>query len=143
MGFGFPAAIGAQVGHPKKTVVNITGDGSFQMTIQELATASHYKLPVKIVILNNGFLGMVRQWQQLFYNRRYSFTDLGESPDFVKIAEGYGVKGLKVEKPSEVKPAIKSALKHKGLVLLDFRVEREENVVPMIPAGGSIDTIME
>lgn len=143
MGFGFPAAIGAQAAYPKKTVVNITGDGSFQMTIQELATASHYKLPVKIVILNNGFLGMVRQWQQIFFNRRYSFTDLGTSPDFVKIAEGYGVKGLKVENPSDVKPAIQSALKHNGLVLLDFKVEREENVLPMIPAGGSIDNVME
>ncbi len=143
MGFGFPAAIGAQVGQPKKNVVNITGDGSFQMTIQELATASHYELPLKIVILNNGFLGMVRQWQQLFFDSRYSFTDLGASPDFVKIAEGYGVKGMKIEKPSEVKSALKSAFKHKGVVLLDFSVEREENVLPMIPAGGSIDSFME
>ncbi|RMF92615.1 MAG: biosynthetic-type acetolactate synthase large subunit [Candidatus Schekmanbacteria bacterium] len=143
MGFGFPAAIGAQIGNPKKTVVNITGDGSFQMTIQELATASNYKLPIKIILLNNGFLGMVRQWQQLFFDERYSFTDLGESPDFVKIAEGYGVKGMKIEKPSEVERAIKSALKYKGLILLDFRVEREENVTPMIPPGGSIETMME
>ncbi|MBI5376738.1 MAG: biosynthetic-type acetolactate synthase large subunit [Candidatus Schekmanbacteria bacterium] len=143
MGFGFPASIGAVIGRPDKTVINITGDGSFQMTIQEMATAAHYKLPIKVVLINNGFLGMVRQWQQLFLGKRYSYTDLGESPDFVKIAEGYGVKGIKIEKPDEVKPAIEKALKHDGMVLLDFRVEREENVMPMIPAGGSIETIME
>lgn len=143
MGFGFPASIGAVIGRPEKTVINITGDGSFQMTIQEMATAAHYKLPIKVVLINNGFLGMVRQWQQLFLGKRYSYTDLGESPDFVKIAEGYGVKGIKIEKPDEVKPALEKALKHDGMVLLDFRVEREENVMPMIPAGGSIETIME
>lgn len=137
MGFGFPAAIGAQVAYPNKGVFTIDGDGSFQMTIQELATAVQYHLPIKVAILNNGFLGMVRQWQQLFFKGRYSHTFLG-SPDFVKIAEGYGAVGMLITKKAEVRPAIERALEINNTVVMDFRIPQEDNVYPMIPAGGSI-----
>ena len=142
MGFGFPAAIGAKIGCPKKTVVNITGDGSFQMTIQEIATAVQYKIPIKVAILNNGYLGMVRQWQELFYDGRYSETDLGVSPDFVKIAEGYRAKGIIVQRKEDVKPAIAKALEMEEPVIMDFRVDREENVMPMIPPGGTVKNVL-
>ncbi len=138
MGFGFPAAIGVQVAHPEALVIDIAGDGSFQMNIQELATVVQYGLPVKVVILNNGFLGMVRQWQQLFFDRVYSETDISVQPDFVKVAEAYGVKGMRVEKPSELKTALKEALQHRGPVVVDVHVDREENVFPMVPAGASV-----
>lgn len=142
MGFGFPAAIGAKMGCPKKTVVNITGDGSFQMTIQEIATAVQYKIPIKVAILNNGYLGMVRQWQELFYDGRYSETDLGVSPDFVKIAEGYRAKGILVQRKEDVRPAITKALEMEEPVVMDFRVDREENVMPMIPPGGTVKNVL-
>ena len=142
MGFGFPAAIGAKIGCPEKTVINITGDGSFQMTIQEIATAVHYRIPIKVAIINNGYLGMVRQWQELFFNKRYSETDLGESPDFVKIADGYRAKGILIDKKEDVKPAIIKALGMDDIVIMDFRVDREENVMPMIPPGGTIKNVL-
>lgn len=143
MGFGFPAAIGAQIGRPGEIVFDIAGDGSFQMNIQELATVAKYNIPVKVAILNNGYLGMVRQWQQLFYNRRYSQVDLSGVPDFVKVAQAYGVEGIRVEKMEEVEPAIKKALQIKGPVVMDFRIEREENVYPMVPAGAALSQMIE
>jgi len=142
MGYGFPAAIGAQVAFPKETVIDIAGDGSIQMNIQELATAVQYKLPVKIAILNNSYLGMVRQWQELFYDKNYSATPLDNSPDFVKLAEAYGAMGLRATKPSEVVPVIKKALNSKKPVIMDFVVEQEEGVYPMVPAGAAIDEMI-
>ncbi|MFC1631732.1 biosynthetic-type acetolactate synthase large subunit [Candidatus Omnitrophota bacterium] len=142
MGYGFPAAIGAQVGRPKEIVFDIAGDGSIQMNIQELATAVANKLPVKIAILNNGFLGMVRQWQELFYKKRYAHTTL-HNPDFVKVAEAYGACGIRVEKKKDVRAAIKKALSIKDRpVVLDFKVEKEENVFPMVPAGEAINRMI-
>jgi len=137
MGFGFPAAIGAQKAYPDKLVMCITSEGSFQMNLQELATAAEHKLPVKIVLLNNGFHGMVRQWQDLFYEGRYASSYLGKLPDFVKLAEAYGILGLRALKPGEVEPALREGLKHKGPVLMDFHVDPFENCYPMIPAGGA------
>ena len=144
MGYGFPAAIGAQVAKPDAAVWDIAGDGSIQMNIQELATAVVNRLPVKVAILNNGFLGMVRQWQELFYERRYSETDIGRGiPDFVKLAEAYGAVGLRVKRAADVRPAIEKAMEVKDRpCFIDFWVNREENVVPMLPAGGSIDQMM-
>jgi acetolactate synthase I/II/III large subunit len=147
MGYGFPAAIGAQVGCPDAIVFDIAGDGSIQMNIQELATAVIENIPVKIAILNNGYLGMVRQWQELFYKKRYAYTVLTSDimrycPDFVKLAESYGAVGIRVTKKSEVRPAIKKALKEKGPVIMEFIVEREENVFPMVPAGEAIDRMI-
>lgn len=141
MGYGFPAAIGAKVANPNKQVINIAGDGSIQMNIQELATVKSYNIGVKVAILNNGYLGMVRQWQELFYNRRYSGTVL-DNPDFVKIAQGYGVKGIRIKKDNKVKPAVSEILAHKGPVLADFWVEEEENVFPMVPAGEAINRMI-
>ncbi len=138
MGYGFPAAIGAQAGNPGRTVIDIAGDGSFQMNLQELATVVQYRLPVKVAILNNGFLGMVRQWQQLFYNKRYSSTCIHCAPDFVKLAEAFGAVGLRAEKPEEVAPVIEQALNTNRPVVMDFRVDPEENVAPMVPAGGAL-----
>jgi acetolactate synthase-1/2/3 large subunit len=126
---------------PGETVIDIAGDGSIQMNIQELATAVHYKLPVKIAIMNNGFLGMVRQWQELFYNRRYSYTEL-ENPDFVKLAEAYGAVGIRVNKKSEVRPALEEAMAVDKPVVLDFPIEREENVYPMVPPGEPIHKML-
>ena len=137
MGFGFPAALGAQKGHPGKLVVCITSEGSFQMNLQELATAVAYKLPVKIVLINNQFHGMVRQWQDLFYEGRYASSHLGSVPDFAKLAEAYGILGLRAFKPAEVHSVIREGLKHKGPVLMDFHVDPYENCYPMIPAGGA------
>ena len=143
MGYGFPAAIGAQIGKPKATVFDIAGDGSIQMNIQELATAVINKLPVKVAILNNCYLGMVRQWQELFYNKRYSYTSLGGTcPDFVKLAESYGAVGIRVTKKEEVRPAIDRALKIDNCVFLDFHIEEEENVYPMVPAGQAINKML-
>ncbi len=137
MGFGFPAALGAQKAYPEKLVMCITSEGSFQMNLQELATAAEYKLPVKIVLINNQFHGMVRQWQDLFYEGRYAASYLGKIPDFVKLAEAYGIRGLRAVKPAEVEPVIREGLKHKGPVLMDFHVDPYENCYPMIPAGGA------
>lgn len=143
MGYGFPAAIGAQIAFPDKPVIDIAGDGSIQMNIQELATLANYNLPVKIAILNNGYLGMVRQWQERFYDNVYAHTDIMAAPDFVKLAEAYGALGLRATKTAEVEPIIKQALAHDGAVIMDFVVEREEGVYPMVPAGGSVkDTIL-
>jgi acetolactate synthase-1/2/3 large subunit len=143
MGYGFPAAIGAKIGKPKMQVIDIAGDGSIQMNIQELATAVINKIPVKVAILNNCYLGMVRQWQELFYKKRYSFTPLcGTCPDFVKLAESYGAVGIRVTKKSEVKAAIEKALKTDNVVFLDFHVEEEENVFPMVPAGEAINKML-
>ncbi len=138
MGYGFPAAIGAQVAFPDKVVFDIAGDGSIQMNIQELATAVFNKIPVKVAILNNGYLGMVRQWQELFYKKRYAGTVLEGNPDFVKVAEAYGAMGLRIKEKKEVVPALKKALKYPGPVFLDFIVAGEENVFPMVPAGANI-----
>jgi len=142
MGYGFPAAIGAQAAFPEKLVIDIAGDGSIQMNIQELATAVSYRLPVKVAILNNGYLGMVRQWQQLFYRGRYSQTSLEYSPDFVKLAEAYGAVGLRATKPDEVEATIKEALSKDVPVFIDFVIEREENVYPMVPAGAPLSHML-
>jgi acetolactate synthase-1/2/3 large subunit len=142
MGYGFPAAMGAKVAHPDKQVISISGDGSIQMNIQELATTIENNIPVKVVILNNRFLGMVRQWQELFYQERYSSVDLGGTPDFVKVAEAYGAIGLRATKPEEVVPVIREALKAKRTVFMDFVVARYEKVYPMVPAGASINEMI-
>jgi len=160
MGYGFPSAIGAQMGNPDKLVIDVAGDGSIQMNIQELATAVINKLPVKIVILNNGYLGMVRQWQELFYQREYAYTDLvryiGKEldwgdlkkdpglfiPDFVKLAEAYDALGIRCTKKEEVVPALKKAFKSPKTAIVECLVEREENVFPMIPGGASVKQMM-
>ena len=141
MGYGFPAAIGAWFAKPEETVVVIAGDGSFQMNIQELATVAQYKIPVKIVILNNMYLGMVRQWQELFYDRRYSYTEL-PPVDFVGIAKAYGIEGMRVDSVGQIDEALRTALTYNGPYLLDFRIEREENVFPMVPAGAAISEMI-
>jgi len=138
MGYGFPAAIGAQLGCPDKIVVDIAGDGSIQMNIQELSTAARLNIPVKVAILNNGYLGMVRQWQELFYDKRYSNVTLNGNPDFVKLAEAYGAVGFLVEKKEDVRPTIEKAFSTKKPVLMDFRIDPGENVFPMVPAGQAI-----
>ena len=138
MGYGFPAAIGAQVAYPDRTVFDIAGDGSIQMNIQELATAVQYNLPVKIAIINNNFLGMIRQWQELFYEKRYSFSNLNINPDFVKLAESYGAVGLRAKKPEEVEDILKTALSIKKPVIMDFVVAQEEGVYPMVTPGSPI-----
>ncbi|MFN3505615.1 MAG: biosynthetic-type acetolactate synthase large subunit [Caldimicrobium sp.] len=135
MGFGFPAAIGAQMGNPGKLVVDVAGDGSIQMNIQELATAMDQRLPIKIIILNNSYLGMVRQWQELFYERRYSAVKFITQPDFVKLAEAYGAVGIRITKPQEVESTLKKALSIDKLVILDVIIAPEEGVFPMVPAG--------
>lgn len=142
MGFGLPAAIGAQIAHPDKLVVDIAGDGSIQMNIQEMATAVQYGLPVKVVILNNRYLGMVRQWQELFYDRCYSCTGMEHAPDFVKLAEAYGAVGLRATKPDEVESVLKEGLSIPRAVIMDFIVEREECVYPMVPAGKPITDML-
>jgi acetolactate synthase-1/2/3 large subunit len=141
MGFALPAAIGAKLGAPEKEVIAIIGDGGFQMTIQELGTILQCGADVKIVILNNNFLGMVRQWQQLFFDRRYSFTDI-KNPNFLKIAEGYGVSGEKATTREELKSGLNNLLSNKNSYLLEVIVEREENVFPMVPTGASVSEIL-
>ncbi len=143
MGYGFPAAIGAQIACPDALVFDVAGDGSIQMNIQELATAVINKLPVKVAILNNRFLGMVRQWQELFFKERYSHTNLETVPDFVKVAEAYGAAGLRATKPEEVEPVLREALKIKDRpVFMDFVVDWREKVFPMVPAGAAIDEMI-
>jgi acetolactate synthase-1/2/3 large subunit len=137
MGFGLPAAIGAQLAMPDQTVVAVVGDGGFQMTNQELSTAIQYDLPVKVLIMNNGYLGMVRQWQEMFYDRTYSEVDLSVSPDFVKLAEAYGAVGLRATRPDELKSVLEEGLSHKGVVVMDITVSKEENVFPIVPAGAN------
>ena len=141
MGFGFPAAMGAKIGCPEKIVFDIAGDGSIQMNIQELATCVCNKINVKVAILNNGYLGMVRQWQELFYKKRYSYTTL-YNPDFVKLADSYGALGLRATKKEEVRPAIEKALSVENTVFIDFHIEPEENVFPMVPAGEAINRMI-
>lgn len=144
MGYGLPAAIGAQISRPDATVCCIDGDGSFQMTMTELATAVYNKVPIKVFILDNGYYGMVRQWQQLFYRERYSGSVIRPmSPDFVKLVEAYGALAIRIQKKKEVIPTIKKALMHPGPVVVHCLVSREENVYPMVPAGNALDQIMD
>ena len=143
MGYGFPAAMGAKVACPDRTVIDIAGDGSFQMNSQELATVVKNDIRVIVAILNNGYLGMVRQWQELFFDRRYSHTELTGSVDFVKLAEAYGAIGIRAEKPSEVPSAISEALAADRATIIDFVVDPTENVFPMVPAGAAINEILE
>jgi acetolactate synthase-1/2/3 large subunit len=142
MGYGFPAAIGAQFAFPDRLVVDIAGDGSIQMNIQELATAVSYNVPVKIVILNNGYLGMVRQWQELFYKKNYCATCLHTNPDFVALAKAYGAAGFLVDKPEDLESTLQAAFAYPGPVIVDVRVEPEENVAPMVPAGAALSEML-
>jgi acetolactate synthase-1/2/3 large subunit len=142
MGFGLPAAIGAQVAYPDRLVVDIAGDGSIQMNIQELATAVSYNLPVKIVILNNGYLGMVRQWQEMFYEKRYSHSNITQTPDFVKLAEAYGAVGLRATSPKDVDAVLRKGLDTEGCVVMDFHVEPEEGVYPMVKPGAALTDML-
>ena len=139
MGFGLPASIGAQFAKPDSLIFDISGDGSFQMNVQEMIPAVEHKLPIKIIILNNGYLGMVRQWQQLFWKKRYAGVDISIQPDFVKLAEAYGAVGMRVTKEEEVRAALEKAIKiNDRPTLIDFKVAKEENVLPMVPAGAAI-----
>ena len=140
MGFALPAAIGAKYGAPERDVVAIIGDGGFQMTLQELGTIMQFGAAVKIIILNNNFLGMVRQWQELFHSKRYSFVDI-QSPDFVTIAKGYGIEGKSVNDRKNLKAALKEMLDHDGAYLLEVMVGKENNVFPMVPQGCSVAEI--
>jgi acetolactate synthase-1/2/3 large subunit len=142
MGFGLPAAIGAQVACPNDLVVDIAGDGSIQMNIQELATAVQFNLPVKVLILNNQYLGMVRQWQELFYKKKYVWTHMESSPNFVKLAEAFGATGFSASHPDEVEDVLHKAINTKGPVVMDFQVEQEECVYPMVPAGAPITEML-
>ena len=142
MGFGFPAAIGAQVANPDRLVINIAGDGSFQMNIQELGTAVAYKIPVKVVIMNNFYLGMVRQWQEFFFKKRYSATVLDTNPDFVKVAEAYGAKGFRITDVKNLRTVLQEAFATPGPVVVDCQVDREENVLPMVPANSPISEMI-
>ena len=142
MGFGFPAAIGAQVAYPKSLVVDIAGDGSIQMNIQELGTAVQFGLPVKIIILNNGYLGMVRQWQELFYQKRYTWTCVECAPDFVKLADAYGAAGYRIETEDEVESVLREAFHNGRPTLIDVKVNPEESVYPMVPAGAPLKEML-
>jgi acetolactate synthase-1/2/3 large subunit len=143
MGFALPAAMGAKVGAPEKDVVAVIGDGGYQMTVQELGTIMQYNIPVKIIVLNNNFLGMVRQWQQLFHGKRYSFTEM-QNPDFVKIASAYNIPAKKVEERKDLQSAIREMLDAKGPYFLEVVVGQEDNVFPMVPAGqGVADVLLE
>ncbi|HOC92197.1 MAG TPA: biosynthetic-type acetolactate synthase large subunit [bacterium] len=143
MGYGFPAAIGAQLGAPDELVIDIAGDGSFMMNIQELATAVCNKLPVKVAVLNNGYLGMVRQWQKMFYGGRYSCSCLNGNPEFAAVAEAFGAVGITVREKSEVEPAVKEAISNGKTTVIDFKVESEENVMPMVPKGAALGEMIE
>src|SRR5690606_22050350 len=140
MGFGLPAAIGAWYGTPHRDVIAIIGDGGFQMTIQELGTIMQFGAKVKILILNNQFLGMVRQWQQLFHDKRYSFVNI-TSPDFVTVAKGYGIQGQKISERKDLKEALQTMLNHDGAYLLEVMVGKENNVFPMVAQGTSVSEI--
>jgi acetolactate synthase-1/2/3 large subunit len=142
MGFGFPAAIGASFAYPDATVIDIAGDGSFQMTLQELAVVRQHNLNVKVIILNNKFLGMVKQWQDLFFNKRYAATSIPAQPDFVKLAEAYGIKGFRADTPKEATQTLEDVLRTKGPCIVDLVVDPEEHVYPMVPAGGSTKDIV-
>lgn len=142
MGYGFPAAIGAQFAFPDTLVIDIAGDGCIQMNIQELATAVHNKLPLKILILNNGHLGMVRQWQELFYNNNYSHTNMESQPDFVKLAEAYGAEGYRISELKDLESTLAQALASPHTAIIDVIVEREENVYPIVPSGAALDEML-
>ena len=141
MGYALPAAIGAAYGDPSRTTVAIIGDGGFQMTLQELGTIMQFKPKVKILILNNNFLGMVRQWQQLFHDRRYSFVNI-TSPDFVQVAKGYGIDGQSVSKREHLRTALTKMIEHNGSYLLEVMVGKENNVFPMVPQGRGVAEIV-
>jgi acetolactate synthase-1/2/3 large subunit len=138
MGYGFPAALGAQLAYPDRQVIAFVGDGGFQMTAQELATAVQYDTNTKVIVMNNNSLGMVRQWQQIFYDRNYSHVDMEWTPDFVKLAEAYGATGLRARHPAELSAVLQKGLSTPGVVVMDVIVEAEENVFPMVPPGGGI-----
>jgi acetolactate synthase-1/2/3 large subunit len=138
MGYGFPAAMGAAVARPDQVVVAVVGDGGFQMSFNELATVVEYNIPVKVLIINNGYLGMVRQWQEQFYARNYSFSDMQVAPDFMKLADAYGVKSFRATKASEVEGVLKAGLNTPGPVVIEMKVKREENVFPIVPAGAAL-----
>ena len=140
MGFALPAAMGAKIANPKKQVVAVIGDGGFQMTLHDLGTIMQNNIGVKIIILNNGFLGMVRQWQQLFFEKRYSFTEI-QSPDFVALANSYGIKGQKVSQKTDLKSALKELLNSDSAYLLEVTVVKEDNVFPMVPSGASVSDV--
>ncbi len=142
MGYGLPAALGAQVAYPKRLVVAIVGDGGFQMTMQELATLVEFKLPVKIVIINNGYLGMVRQWQEFFYEKRYASSDIRVAPDFVKLGEAFGIPSMRIDRPDQLRASLQWAFDLAEPALLDCQVAQEENVFPMVPPGGAIDEMI-
>ncbi|HPA87328.1 MAG TPA: thiamine pyrophosphate-dependent enzyme, partial [Bacteroidales bacterium] len=140
MGFGLPAAVGAKTGRPEKQVVAFLGDGGFQMTIQELGTILHYRIPVKLIVLNNSFLGMVRQWQDMFFSKRYASTEM-VNPDFITIAKGYGIDAKCVSERDELKDSIAEMLKTDGPYILEIRIDREANVLPMVEPGASVSEI--
>src|SRR5215813_877636 len=142
MGYGFPAALGAQLAYPDRQVIAFVGDGGFQMTAQELATAVQYGTNTKIVVMNNNSLGMVRQWQEIFYNRNYSHVDMEWTPDFVKLAEAYGATGLRARHPGELTDILERGLRTPGVVVMEIVVEQEENVYPMIPPGAGISEMV-
>ena len=143
MGFGFPAAIGAAFAKPDRTVISISGDGGFQMTLCELATAAIHKLPIKILVLNNHYLGMVRQWQELFFDDRKSGVDLEGNPDFIKLAASYGIKGINIKRPADVSRMVQQALEYNdGPVLVHAECIKMDNVFPMIPAGAALEDML-
>lgn len=142
MGFGFPASLGAQFAFPDRKVITVAGDGSFQMNVQELGTVVANRLPIKVVILNNRHLGMVRQWQELFYEGNYSFTNMEAQPDFVKLADAYGAEGYRISTPEELLPVLEKALNSPNPAIIDVRVAREENVYPIVPAGAALDEML-
>ena len=143
MGYGLGACIGAKMGRPDKICVNIAGDGCFRMNMNELATASRYNIPIIQIIINNHVLGMVRQWQTLFYEQRYSQTILNDGVDFVKVSEAMGAKAIRVTKMEEVEPALKMALSSEGPVVLDCWIDQDLSVYPMVPAGASLDEVFD
>lgn len=142
MGFGLPAAIGAQLARPEDLVISIIGDGGFQMTLQELAVISEHRMPIKIFIINNEALGMVRQWQEKFHGERYSSSLFGENPDFLKIAEGYGIRGLLVSNEKDVPDVLQDVFNYDGPVLVDFRIDWREKVYPMVAPGKGINEMV-
>jgi acetolactate synthase-1/2/3 large subunit len=142
MGYGFPAALGAQLAFPERQVIAFVGDGGFQMTAQELAAAVLYRTNTKVVIMNNNSLGMVRQWQEIFYQHNYSHVDMEWTPDFIKLAEAYGAVGLRATKPSELTSVLEKGLATPGVVVMDIVVEMEENVYPMVPPGAGINEMV-
>ena len=141
MGFGLPAAVGTKVGNPDRQVIAILGDGGFQMNMQELGTIMQSGIDIKIVLLNNSFLGMVRQWQELFFNKRYAFTHL-DNPDFQKVAQAYNIPSGKISRTSDIEAEVKKMLESEGAYFLEVEVKEEENVFPMIPAGATLDEMI-